>query len=385
MSESHANLASDPSMLQKLQDKMHKGIDSIQHSSTAALHTIQDKVNKANLNAAMVDTKGAQQEALKRLQELQEKMLGGEKKGDLKLKEKRKARKAYATSRKEKLFLAAKRMDDEGISTMVQVYDSLQDEIKFKTRRIDRLEKQLASVQADVDDLQEEFERDREDYLDTIRKQEQMLKLQQQILDKIQPCIRRDCNYYNIDRVKAECIWDEDNGKWNLPDLVVSKTTLPTPGGIMPGGSPQVRRKSPTGRPQMGPQGHLMNGYSGTGLYEEPREDRLLQHLSKNSHEELAANYFKPKRAEKLLSQTNRFEQIDRREATSPVGPRQASSFASAPPPRVFGSTQAPSQQDGLVSRPVRLESLNMPTEKERRKKKKKQFQAEDRRREDFW
>lgn len=325
---------------------------------------------------------GAQQEALKRLQELQEKMVGGEKKGDQKLKEKRKERKAYAKSRKEKLFLAAKKMDDEGISTMVKVYDSLQDEIKFKTKRIDNLEKQLASVQTDVDDLQEEFERDREDYLDTIRKQEQMLKLQQQILDKIQPCIRRDCNYYNIDRIKAECVWDEDNGKWNIPDLVVSKTTLPTPGGIMPGGSPQVRRKSPTGNRQVGPQGHLMNGYS---AYEEPREDRFLHHLSKNSHEELAANYFKPKRAEKLLAQTNRFEAIDRREATSPVGPRQASSFSSGPPPWGFASTQAPPQQDGLLSRPVRLESLNMPTEKERKKKKKKQPNMDDRRHDQPW
>lgn len=363
---------------------MHQGIDTIQHKSTAAVHLIQDKVNKANLPTAMVDTKGAQQEALKRLQELQEKMVGGEKKGDQKLKEKRKERKAYAKSRKEKLFLAAKKMDDEGISTMVQVYDTLQDEIKFKTRHIDRLEKQLASVQTDVDDLQEEFERDREDYLDTIRKQEQALKLQQQILDKIQPCIRRDCNYYNIDRIKAECSWDEDNGKWNLPDLVVSKTTLPTPGGIMPGGSPQVRRKSPTGRPQ-GSQGHLVNGYSGTGLYEEPREDRFLQHLSKNSHEELAANYFKPKRAEKLLS--NNFEQIDRREATSPVlvRHRNTATFATAPPPRVFSTTQTSSQQDALVSRPVRLESLNMPTEKERKKKKKKQPLADDRRRDEFW
>lgn len=337
------------------------------------------------INNLSIWPQGAQQEALKRLQELQEKMVGGEKKGDQKLKEKRKARKAFAKTRKEKLFLAAKKMDDEGISTMVKVYDSLQDEIKYKTKHIDHLEKQLSSVQADVDDLQEEFERDREDYLDTIRRQEQMMKLQQQILDKIQPCIRRDCNYYNIDRVKAECVWDEDNGKWNLPDLVVSKTTLPAPGGIMPGGSPQVRRKSPTGSRQIGPQGHLMNGYTAGVGYEEPRDDRFLHHLAKNSHGELAANYFKPKRAEKLLSHTNRFETSDRREATSPVGPRQTGSFSSGPPPRGFGSTQAPPQPDGHVSRPVRLESLNMPIEKERKKKKKKQSNMDDRRFDQPW
>jgi len=36
-----------------LQDKMQKGIESIQHSSNAALHMIQDKVSKA----AAIDSK----------------------------------------------------------------------------------------------------------------------------------------------------------------------------------------------------------------------------------------------------------------------------------------------------------------------------------------
>ena len=101
---------------------------------------------------------------------------------------------------------------------------------------INRMEENLKSAQSEIDDLQTEFERDREDYLETIRKQEQIIKLQQQLLDKIQPCIRRDCNYYNIDKVRSESTWHEEPGKWNIPELVITKTTLPTP-GIMPGAS----------------------------------------------------------------------------------------------------------------------------------------------------
>ena len=85
-------------------------------------------------------------------------------------------------------------MEDDGI--MVKVYDNLQDEIKVKNDVINQMEGKLKSAQSEMDDLQTEFERDREDYLETIRKQEQIIKLQQQILDKIQPCIRRDCYYY---------------------------------------------------------------------------------------------------------------------------------------------------------------------------------------------
>ena len=74
-------------------------------------------------------------------------------------------------------------MEDDGI--MVKVYDNLQDEIKVKNNVINQMEGKLKSARSEIDDLQTEFERDREDYLETIRKQEQIIKLQQQILDKI--------------------------------------------------------------------------------------------------------------------------------------------------------------------------------------------------------
>jgi kinesin family protein 3/17 len=50
-------------------------------------------------------------------------------------------------------------------------------------------------LNSEIADLQKEFEEDRTDYLDTIRKQEQQLLLLQQILDRVQPIIRKDCNY----------------------------------------------------------------------------------------------------------------------------------------------------------------------------------------------
>ena len=207
-------------------------------------------------------------------------------------------------------------MDDDGI--MVKVQDNLQDEIRVKDYVINRVEENLKSAQSEIDDLQTEFERDREDYLETIRKQEQIIKLQQQLLDKIQPCIRRDCNYYNIDKVRSQSTWDEEAGKWNIPELVITKTTLSTP-GIMPGGStPSRGLKSPVNRPQVNNQGQVVNGPLG-GYPEEPSEDRFLQHLSRSSHEDYASSYFKPKRADRLLAENTKFERYDKRES-SPSG-----------------------------------------------------------------
>ena len=50
---------------------------------------------------------------------------------------------------------------------------------------------QVRSLESEIEDLQSEFELDRLDYLDTIRKQDQQLKLLSQILDKVQPFIRK--------------------------------------------------------------------------------------------------------------------------------------------------------------------------------------------------
>ena len=165
-------------MLQTVQEKAIKGVQEVKNF----IPGLEDLrfLSQGLPNDALV----------KRLQELQEKFVGGEKKNDQKLKEKRKARKNYALSQREKMAKAAKKMEDDGI--MVKVYDNLQDEIKGKNNVINQIEGKLKSAQSEIDDLQTEFERDCEDYSGTIRKQEQIIKLQQQILDKIQPCIRRD-------------------------------------------------------------------------------------------------------------------------------------------------------------------------------------------------
>lgn len=72
------------------------------------------------------------------------------------------------------------------------------------------------------------------DYLETIRRQDQQLRLLQQILDKIQPCLRRDCNYSNIEKIKGDSLWDADQQKWRIPELIVVKTKLP-PANVQPG------------------------------------------------------------------------------------------------------------------------------------------------------
>ena len=78
--------------------------------------------------------------------------------------------------------------------------------------------------------MQQEFEDDRTDYLDTIRKQDQQLILLQQILERVQPTLRKDSNYSNIEKIRQEARWNDETQRWAIPELVIAKTRLPPAG-----------------------------------------------------------------------------------------------------------------------------------------------------------
>ena len=75
-----------------------------------------------------------------RLQILQQNMVGGEKANDEDAKEKRRRRKKHVDERKLLLARAA-RQDDEAI--MLNVYDSIQDELKARDKIIERKEREV--------------------------------------------------------------------------------------------------------------------------------------------------------------------------------------------------------------------------------------------------
>jgi len=50
-------------------------------------------------------------------------------------------------------------------------------------------------LDTEIQDLQYEFECERTDYLETIRRQERQLKLNEQILENLLPVLSNECNY----------------------------------------------------------------------------------------------------------------------------------------------------------------------------------------------
>lgn len=90
--------------------------------------------------------------------------------------------------------------------------------------------KQIESLERDIIDIQSEFEFDRMDYLDTIRKQDRQIAYLESLVDRIHPCLRRDCNYYNLDRIRLESHYNEEEEKWIMPKMMIDRTVLPMTG-----------------------------------------------------------------------------------------------------------------------------------------------------------
>ncbi|XP_054427419.1 kinesin-like protein KIF17 [Pteronotus mesoamericanus] len=289
-----------------------------------------------------------QQQVLARLQLLEQQVVGGEQAKNKDLKEKHKRRKRYADERRKQLVAALQNSDeDSGDWVLLNVYDSIQEEVRAKSKLLEKVQKKLRAAEVEIKDLQSEFELEKIDYLATIRRQERDSMLFLQLLEQVQPLIRRDCNYSNLEKIRREACWDEDNGFWKIPEPVIVKTSLPV---VSTGPQNKPARKTSAAD----------NGEPGM------EEDRYKVMLSRSDSENIASNYFRPKRASQILS-TDPMKSLTHH--SSPPGLSSPLNNSSAIPP-----TQAPEMPQ---PRPFRLESLDIPFTKAKRKKSKSSFGSE--------
>uniref|UniRef100_A0A452UX24 Kinesin-like protein n=1 Tax=Ursus maritimus TaxID=29073 RepID=A0A452UX24_URSMA len=169
-----------------------------------------------------------QQQVLARLQLLEQQVVGGEQAKNKDLKEKHKWRKRYADERKKQLVAALQTSDEDGGDwVLLRVYDSIQEEVRAKSKLLEKMQRKLRAAEVEIKDLQSEFQLEKIDYLATIRRQERDSMLFQQLLEQVQPLIRRDCNYSNLEKIRRESCWDEDSGFWKIPEPIILKTSLP--------------------------------------------------------------------------------------------------------------------------------------------------------------
>ncbi|CAG9833461.1 unnamed protein product [Diabrotica balteata] len=74
-------------------------------------------------------------------------------------------------------------------------YRDISQELHLKTDVLRKYRHKVKIMEKEISDIQSEFECERQDYLETIRKQERNNKLMSQISDKLVGTLKKECNY----------------------------------------------------------------------------------------------------------------------------------------------------------------------------------------------
>jgi len=152
-----------------------------------------------------------------RLKELEGKVIvGGENLFDKSMRQAedlRRQTEELAESQREAQELAHKvALEEEMRLGYEEQYASLQEEVEGKTKKLKKLWAKYKGAQAEILDLQNEFQREKEDILDTIRELSRQLKLKQLIMSA---CIPLD----QLSRIERCSEWDEANEQWRISRL----------------------------------------------------------------------------------------------------------------------------------------------------------------------
>lgn len=180
-------------------------------------------------------------------------------------------------------------------------YSDIHQEIVAKTDLLKQQRQKIRALEREIVDIQGEFQLDRADYLESIRRLDQKNKFFDQFYEKITPILRRDGRTWNLDQIKAESLWNDDLKKWKIPDNVISHVKLPPAHSNSPGFDSSGRESTSLTAPA-----RLENCSDGATDSESSQE-------SKEDDIDIAISYFRPKRAAELIQQNRNWKEMARR------------------------------------------------------------------------
>lgn len=166
-------------------------------------------------------------------------------------------------------------------------------------------------LEREIIDIQGEFQLDRADYLETIRRLEKRNKFYEQFFDKISPVLKRDGRVWNIDAIKAESTWNDDLKKWKIPDnLLIMLHHLKLPPAVdttrnMSSSSDTLKNRENSNA--FTAPGRL-EGLSISDDYDN-ESTSTSENSEKRNDVDLALTYFKPKRIERLIHETKAWKE----------------------------------------------------------------------------
>lgn len=241
---------------------------------------------------------------MEKLQAIEESMVGGEKANDAELKEKRAKKKKIAEAKLNAIHETASKLNDDD-RVLLRAYGDITEELRAKSMLMKKAKRKIQSLEQEVRDLQSEFEAERTDYLETIRRQDKQIKLFTQVFEKIQPFQKEKCRYRNVDEIRTDSRWDDNSQQWVLPQLSAGRLRFPP---AIKSEEQVVHESSHSRYKPDSPTSIFDNDIIDIGSSNNSSEDKLLTKLNNSDNVEIVTNYFMPKRREQLLNNLHKLK-----------------------------------------------------------------------------
>ncbi|XP_055922428.1 osmotic avoidance abnormal protein 3 isoform X2 [Eupeodes corollae] len=252
----------------------------------------------SNLNEPRLSISSAsneiQLEVQNRIEMIKKALIGGERANDIQLKEKRHKKKLAAQGRLSALAHALSRVEQSDDRILLQGhYSNIQQELKIKNESLKNYRQKIKALEREVSDLQSEFQLDRADYLETIRRLERNMKFYQQIIEMALPILRKDGKYWDPDEIMRSSTWNDDLKNWKLPENSMNSFKLP------------LAVSAPCSQTQQFLTDNESKDSNGSG--DEQKFDSLTD------NDDIVSNYFRPRRNIELAHQRKDFTKRNRR------------------------------------------------------------------------
>ena len=145
-----------------------------------------------------------------RIKQIKDALIGGERANDIQLKEKRYRNKLASEKRINALAQALGRIEQSADRDLLQGhYSDIQQELKVRYEQIRALRRRTKLLEQEVSDIQGEFQRERDDYLATIRLLEKKVLFYETVFQKAMPVLRKDGRYWNLECLERESEWND--------------------------------------------------------------------------------------------------------------------------------------------------------------------------------
>eukprot|EP00358_Blepharisma_japonicum_P002806 CAMPEP_0202947020 /NCGR_PEP_ID=MMETSP1395-20130829/10481_1 /ASSEMBLY_ACC=CAM_ASM_000871 /TAXON_ID=5961 /ORGANISM="Blepharisma japonicum, Strain Stock R1072" /LENGTH=740 /DNA_ID=CAMNT_0049647983 /DNA_START=42 /DNA_END=2264 /DNA_ORIENTATION=- len=218
----------DQEKIREVEARLEREKLEIEQTAQAEIQRIEAQKNlaedeKARLIEALKQkgehkrkAKEKQQRLLKKLKEMEEKVCVGTQimeQAVTQEQELQKAKQEVEKRRKQEMLLERQLKEKEELNfQLVDKFNSLQEELDTKNKKLKKLWSKYQSTATDLRDMKQEIQKEKEDMMDTIRVLTQQLKLKSTLIENFVP-------KEESEKIEKRALWDEAEDDWVLQPL----------------------------------------------------------------------------------------------------------------------------------------------------------------------